>query len=211
MHAMYVNLMEQAQRALSEKRNEDAQAILINIIVSAPENDEAWVLLADAVGDAAKKRECLERARSINPRNPALLRAMERLSAAPPAEGASTEGPPAEGLPASPATAKPGSQSAGATTSIAPLLEQSELIAQTVLMTTEGPDTRQAGLDLVKVLSQAAARDAVTTRRWARSAGRGALIKYEKALTTFIANLPRDDPQLPLLREQRLLVLEHLK
>ena len=56
-----------------------------------------------------------------------------------------------------------------------------------------------------------AGRDAVKTRRWARTAGRGALIKYEKALTSFIVNLPRDDPQLPLLRQQRQLALQHLK
>jgi hypothetical protein len=206
MRVMYANLMEQAHRALREQRNEDAQAILINIIVSEPEDDEAWLLLADAIADANKKRECLERARMINPSNSAILRALERLAASPPA-GTAVKGEP----PASAETVNPGSQTAKVTDSIGPLLEHGVLIAQTVLMTTEAPDTRHVGWELVKVLSEAAARDAITTRRWARSAGRGALIKYEKALTTLIANLPRDDPQLPRLREQRQLALNHLK
>jgi hypothetical protein len=209
MWVMYASLMDQALRALREHRNEDAQALLINVIVSEPEDDEAWLLLAEAMADANKKRECLERARAINPGNPAILRALERLSASPIAGATDTEESPVETAPAE--TANADSQSSGATDSIAPLLEHGESIAQTVLMTTEAPDTRHAGRELVQLLCEAAARDAVTTRRWARSAGRGALIKYEKALTTFIANLPRDDPQLPRLREQRQLVLDHLR
>jgi hypothetical protein len=193
---MHTNLIEQAHRALREQRNEDAQAILVNIIVSEPEDDEAWLLLAEAIADASKKRECLERARAINPRNPAILRALERLEASPSATAPD---------------AKPGSQSATRKDSIAPLLEYGELIAQTVLMTIEAPDTRHVGSELVKVLGEAAGRDAVTTRRWARSAGREALIKYEKAISTFIVNLPHDDPQLPQLREQRQQALDYLR
>jgi hypothetical protein len=206
MRTMLGNLKEQAQRALREKRNEDAQAILINIIVGQPEDDEAWLLLAEAVADANKKRECLERARAINPGNPAILRALERLNAPPAALAA------ADGVPAAPAdTIDPGSRSPSPDDSIAPLLEHGKLIVRTVLMATEEPETRAAGLELVKLLDEAAGRDAVKTRRWARSAGRGALIKYDKALTSLIANLPRDDPQLPFLLEQRQMALYHLK
>lgn len=208
---MYDNLMEQAHRALREQRNEDAQAILINIIVGAPRDDEAWLLLAEAIADSNKKRECLERAREINPGNPAILKALDRLNEPPPSEGVRAKEAPAEGLPASAESPNPGPQPPAPAESITPLLEHGEMIAQSVLMTTEAPDTRFAGWELVKLLSEAAERDAVTTRRWARSAGRGALIKYEKALTAFIANLPRDDPQLPALREQRQLALDHLK
>jgi hypothetical protein len=208
---MYANLMEQAHRALREQRNEDAQAILINVIVSEPEDDEAWLLLAEAIADAKKKRECLERARAINPSNPAILRALERIEAPAPSVPSAPAEAPAEALPAPAETADLDPQPKAATDSIAPLLEQGKVIARTVLMTTEAPETRHVGRELVQVLSDAAARDAVATRRWARSAGRGALIKYEKALTSFIANLPRDDPQLPLLREQRQLVLDHLR
>lgn len=202
---MQTNLIEQANRALREQRNEDAQAILINIIAGAPEDDEAWLLLAEAIADSNKKRECLERARAINPRNPAIQRALERLGTSTPPPGARAAKARAEAIASSAQEAKAGSQS------IAPLLEYGELIAQTVLMTTEAPDTRHVGSELVKVLAQAAARDAVTTRRWARSAGREALIKYEKALTSFIANLPKEDPQLPQLREQRQQALDYLK
>jgi hypothetical protein len=56
---------------------------------------------------------------------------------------------------------------------------------------------------LVARVEQAIRRDEPTARRWARSAGRDALVKYERALTLLIANLPQADPQLPLLRDQR--------
>lgn len=209
MLLMYLDLKEQAIRALREQRNEDAQAILISLIVSQPEDDEAWLLLAEATAEANKKRECLQQARAINPGNPAIRRALEQLEAHPPVNSAVGEGPPVELPPVE--TSDPDSGPAVVTYSIAPLLEQSDAIAQTVLMTVEAPETRSAGQELVRVLMEATARDAVTTRRWARSAGRGALIKYEKALTNLIANLPRDDPQLPPLREQRQLVLLHLR
>src|SRR5512140_30436 len=79
-------LFDQARRAMREERIEDAQAMLINVIALEPENEEAWVLLAEAITDASKKRQCLERARTINPRNRAILRALESLEpAAPPA------------------------------------------------------------------------------------------------------------------------------
>lgn len=72
-------LKEQAKRALREARREDAQALLIHVIVTEPEDDEAWLLLAETLAETCKKRECLERARAINPRNPAILRALARL------------------------------------------------------------------------------------------------------------------------------------
>src|SRR5512142_1787876 len=80
MRAMSEMMIEQARRALHEERIEDAQAILINVIVREPEQDEAWLLLAEALADPGKKRECLERARAINPRNVAITRALERLN-----------------------------------------------------------------------------------------------------------------------------------
>ncbi len=236
------NLMEQARRALRESRHEDAQAILINIIVREPEEDEAWVLLAEALADETKKRECLERARAINPRNPAILRALDRLcesqltthalnaeAAAPqPAlasprhatasvvTAAALSSHPAPSVPANgksesppPEAVEPSFETEFA--SLATLLEYGELFAQTVMMTTEPPDTRNIGLELLKILDQAAAQDAIQTRRWARTRGRSALVKYEKALTSSIVSLPRGDPSLHDLREQRAHALQFLK
>lgn len=214
MLLMYPSLKEQAITALRERRHEDAQAILVNVVVSTPGDDEAWVLLAEAIGDIAKKRECLERAKQINPRNPAIKSALEQLEQAPAAGGPlppSMQKVPAEASTVPVETPHAAPQSAPAANPIAPVLEHSGIVAQMVLLTTEAPETRRVGQELVSVLTEAAARDPVATRRWARSAGRGALIKYEKALTSFIANLPRDDPQLPLLREQRQLILQHLR
>ncbi len=203
--------MDQARRALREERAEDAQAILINVIVREPEQEEAWLLLAEALSEPSKKRECLERARAINPRNRAILRALERLDlTSPPAPAekiAAAASPPAAVVVAS----TPTLPSPEARTALQRLLEYGELVAQTILLTTEPPDTRNAGLELLKTLDEATTYDQATTRRWARSVGRAALVKYEKALTIAIANLPYDDPQLPELREQRQRALDYLK
>jgi hypothetical protein len=216
MRAMSETLMEQARRALHEERNDDAQAILINVIVREPEQDEAWLLLAEALADPGKKRECLERARAINPRNRAILRALERLNevAPPPSEPPAPPAPPAPvetvAAPAAVAPVEP-SASPDSADPLQSLLDYGEQIAQTVLLTLETPDTQLVGGELLKTLDQAATHDPSQTRRWVRSVGRSALIKYEKALTASIANLPRDDPLLPALREQRQRALNYLR
>jgi tetratricopeptide (TPR) repeat protein len=199
------NLMEQARRALRETRTEDAQAILINVIVRQPEDDEAWLLLAEALSDETKKRECLERARSINPRNPAILRALETLGAV------TTRGGEVDRAADADDRALPPLSNAPPHTDGIPLLDYADTIAMTVMLTTDAQDTRNVGLELVRVLSQAAERDFVRTRRWARAAGRDALFKYEKALTHAIVNLAHDDPQLPHLRQERQRALDFMK
>ncbi len=203
--------MDQARRALREERNEDAQAILISVIAREPDQDEAWLLLAEALSEPNKKRECLERARAINPRNRAIARALERLELMVPpvaAEKKIANPVPAEAQASPPNPPSPSPESRAA---IQRLLEYGELVAQTILLTTEAPDTRNAGLELLKTLDEACVHDQATTRRWTRSVGRSALFKLEKALTIIIANLPFDDPQLPDLREQRRRALDYLK
>ncbi len=211
MRTMPETLMDQARRALREERIEDAQAILINVIVREPEQDEAWLLLAEALSEPTKKRECLERARAINPRNRAILRALEHLDTTL-TPTAADKPVPALTLPAGqPAPPDAPRMSGAAQEAVQKLLDYGELIAQTILLTTEVPDTRNAGQELLGTLDRAAAQDRATTRRWARSIGRAALIKYEKALTTVIANLPHDDPGLTELRDQRQRALDYLK
>jgi hypothetical protein len=189
-------MMEQARRALREERPDDAQAILVNVVVRAPENDEAWLLLATTLDDPQRKLECLERARAANPRNPAIRRAIQELkqSFASAAFGV-----------ASPAA--PPDHSA----LVVPLLEQAETVVRRVLFTTEPSDTRQSGLELVALLEQAARHDETQTRRWARTAGRQALVKFEKALTNYITGLPQTDPAVAPLREQRQRALNLLR
>ncbi len=203
--------MDQARRALHEERNEDAQAILINVIAREPEQDEAWLLLAEALSEPNKKRECLERARAINPRNRAISRALESLDLTIPPVVVEQKAlpPPVRDVPA--AALAPPPPDTVSQTDLQRLLEYGELVAQTILLTTEPPDTRNAGLELLKALDDATIHDQVTTRRWARSVGRSALVKFEKALTILISNLPYDDPQLPELREQRRRALDYLK
>lgn len=196
-------MMAQARRAVREGRPDDAQGILVNVVVHEPDNDEAWILLAETLSDPERKIECLERARRVNPRNPAIQRAIAELqaSAAAAAFGQTLEAAASNGSP-------PGSASSTRPELAAPLLEQAELVARAIRMTTEPTATRQLGLDMVYILDQARRHDDTTTRRWARSAGRDALVKYERALTILITNLPLGDSQLAALREQRQRALE---
>lgn len=194
--------MAQARRALREERLEDAQGILVNIVVQEPRNDEAWVLLAETIPDPERKMECLERARRIDPRNPATLRIIQALNEqiAQAAFGQVVK-PPATGADMAPNHP----ELAG------PLLEHADTIAHAVILTTEPAATRALGLDLVHHIESALRHDETRTRRWARSAGRDALVKYEKALTMLITNSPQHDPQLTPLREARQRALDLLK
>jgi hypothetical protein len=231
MPRMSDDLMERARRALREERQQDAQAILINVIARQPEDDEAWLLLAEALTDAAKQRECLERARIINPSNPAILRALERihpvstematavLAPPPSAEPTASEPVPKTAAEAAAPAALPTSQAVVAdstsedadSAAFDALLEDGAALAQKLMLTMDHSDTHRVGLDLIKILERAIEQDDVNTRRWARTAGRGALVKYEKALSNIVAGLTRDDPQLALLLEQRQRALAYLR
>lgn len=195
-------LMTQARRALREERLEDAQGILVNIVVQEPQNDDAWVMLAETISDPERKMECLERARRIDPRNPATLRIIQALNEQT-AQAAFGQAPKLQETGPGPTPNHP--ELAG------PLLEHAETIAHAVIMTTEPAATRSLGLDLVHQIESALRHDETRTRRWARSAGRDALVKYEKTLTTLITNSPQHDPQLTPLREARQRALDLLK
>jgi hypothetical protein len=192
-------LIAQARRAMREERLDDAQGILVNLVVTEPENDEAWIMLAETLQDPERKLECLERALRINPRNPATKRAIQA----------------AQQQFAQAAFGTPLSKNNGPDNShpelADPILEYGETVAHAVVMTTDPAATRSAGLELVQLLERARRHDALRTRRWATSAGRGALVKYEKALTVMITNLPQNDPQLSSLREQRQRALDFFK
>lgn len=194
--------MDQARRAVREERYEDAQALLVNIVVREPENDEAWLLLASVLSDPERKLECLEHARRINPRNPATVRAIQQVQAelANAAFRSAVPLPPA-GPP----------EAASADERIGPLLAYMEMMAQAVIMTTDPADTRKVGQELVHMLERALGYDERQARRWARSVGRQALLKYEKALSAYISGLPQHDRQLPTLRAQRQRALDLLR
>ncbi len=94
---------------------------------------------------------------------------------------------------------------------VEPLLEAGEAIVGRVMQSTDALETRELGCDLLRLLDEAAASDLAETRRWARAAARDALLKFEQVLTAVIANLPRDNPQLAQLREQRHRALSYLR
>lgn len=197
-------LMAQARRALREGRLDDAQGFLVNAGIQEPSNDEAWLLLAETIQDPERKMECLERARKIDPRNPATLRAIQELKENI-TKAAFSETSAAETVASAPQAPKTHPELAD------PLLEYAETIAQAVMMSVEPSATRTLGFELANQIEQALRHDETRTRRWARSAGRDALIKYEKGLSNLITNLPQNDSQLPTLRHERQRVLALFK
>lgn len=196
--------MAQARRALRENRLEDAQSLLVNVVIQEPRNDEAWLMLAELAHDHERKMECLEKARRIDPRNPATMQAIQTLQNEI-AQSAFGQTPAPAVTPAAPPEIPTRAELAG------PLLDYAETLAHALIMAIEPSATRTLGLELVHQLEQALRHDEMRARRWARSVGRDALVKYEKALSTLITNSPQNDPQLAALREQRQRALDLLK
>lgn len=195
-------LMAQAQRAVREARFDDAQGLLVSAIVQEPMNDEAWLMLAEVVPGPERKMECLERARRIDPGNPATLRAIQSLQRDI-ALAAFGQAPIQAAADSSGVSVRP--NLAG------PLLQHAETVARSIIMSTEPNATRSLGLELAHLVEVAMSFDEMRARRWARTAARDPLVKYEGTITVLIANLPQNDPQLGSLREQRKKALDLLK
>ena len=72
--------------ALRERKNAaEARRLLLELLRLNPQNDMAWVWMARALGDPARRRECLQRALKINPANEQARTLLEALDAPPPA------------------------------------------------------------------------------------------------------------------------------
>lgn len=61
--------LQAAVAALDSGDRDRAQKLLVHVLREHPHNDQAWVLLAEAVEEPARQRECLERALRLNPAN----------------------------------------------------------------------------------------------------------------------------------------------
>lgn len=89
-------LLEQAQAALTTFDRARAHQLLTEAIHQDPNNEDAWGLLSNVVGNPRDRRQCLERALAINPHNVparkllAELDQAERAAAAPLPQGYTT-------------------------------------------------------------------------------------------------------------------------
>jgi len=61
--------LEKAIRAVRRKRYEMARSLLADVIEADPRNESAWMWLARASEDPAKRAQCLQRVLAINPDN----------------------------------------------------------------------------------------------------------------------------------------------
>lgn len=200
------DLLPQARAALERHETEQAQGLLISIVVDDPHNEEAWLVLAETFDDLERRMECMQRARQLNPNSATIALAIQELKTLV-SNSAFGQMPPAV-EPAPPVPATPALTTAPPAPPPNPELAQilvaaANVIAQAIIMTMEPLQTRRAGAELVHLLERAQSCDAVLTRRWANTTGRAALVKYEKALTQLLTNMPQQDPQISLLREQR--------
>ncbi len=203
--------LAQAHAALERHETEEAQGILVSVVVDEPHNQDAWLLLASTFDDLERRMECMQRARQANPSSAQIAQAIQELKtqiyqdmfgqpqsetpAAPPTAAASAEAP------------SPASNPALAQL----LLDAANLIAHATIMTMEPLQTRALGVELVYLVERAQRYDALLTHRWASTTGRAALVKYEKALTQLLTNMPLQDPQALGLREQRRRALDLFK
>lgn len=207
------SLLAQAHAALERHAVDEAQGILISLVVAESRNEEAWLLLARTFDDLERRMECMQRARQSNPNSAAIALAIQELKAQisnsafgqpPPAAEAANLAPPNEQIPASHAL--------DADSELAQIfLDAAAILAQATIMTIEPLRTRAVGAELVRLLERAQQYDAILSRRWAGSAGRAALVKHEKALTQLLINMPQQDPQISHLREQRQRALDLFK
>lgn len=206
-------LLSQAHAALERHAVDEAQGILISLVVAESRNEEAWLLLARTFDDLERRMECMQRARQSNPNSAAIALAIQELKAQisnsafgqplPATETASISTP-NENFSKSPAS--------DADPELAQIfLDAAAILAQATIMTTEPLRTRVVGAELVRLLERAQQYDAILARRWASSAGRAALVKHEKALTQLLINMPQQDPQISYLREQRQRALDLFK
>lgn len=198
------DLLAEARSALDEQRADEAQGILVNLVARNPRNEDAWVLLARTFQDLERRMECLQQARQANPFSSEIANAIQILKAE--LVNAAFATPPAPSNNAPPTDNTNGDRELAQT-----LLDSANPLAQALLMTTEPAATRNLGLEFAHLLARAHAYDATLTRRWANTAGRAALVKYEKALTQLLTNLPQNDPQVAALRARRQQALDFFK
>jgi hypothetical protein len=165
-------------------------------------------MLAQTFDDLERRMECIQRARQANPNSATIALAIQELKnqistsafGQPPAETTAPLSPAAD-------TSTPATNPALAQL----LLDAAKLLAHATVMSSAALETRAVGMELVYLLERAQTHDVVLTRRWTSSAGHAALVKYEKALTQLLTNMPLHDPQIALLREQRQRALDLFK
>src|SRR4030065_795194 len=79
-------MSELLQQALTAKTSGDialAKRLISQALIQQPNDEAAWMLMADLVDDIRQRRNCLERALAINPKNTDARIAMTKLTTSP--------------------------------------------------------------------------------------------------------------------------------
>jgi hypothetical protein len=71
--------IQQAQSALNRNDTASARSLLKSIIQQEPGNVAAWLLLADAIEQPDRAKQCLERVLKLDPFNPIALKKLDEL------------------------------------------------------------------------------------------------------------------------------------
>ncbi|MCG3139661.1 MAG: hypothetical protein HDKAJFGB_00555 [Anaerolineae bacterium] len=204
--------LPQARAALERHETEEAQGILISIVVDEPHNQDAWLLLANTFDDLERRMECMQRARQMNPNSAQIALAIQELKTHIYQDAFGQPQPETPAAPsAAPAAPQPETPAASQPELAQLLLDAANLFVHATIMTMEPLETRAFGAELVHLVERARHYDALRAHRWANTTGRAALVKYEKALTQLLTNMPHQDPQVLGLREQRQRALDLFK
>jgi peptide/nickel transport system permease protein len=73
--------LQEATRLINSGRYQKAQAVLAQVLLDYQDNEQAWLLLAQASLGNEEKIHCLRQALRINPRNREAIRELQRLQA----------------------------------------------------------------------------------------------------------------------------------
>jgi len=80
------DLLTQAIQALDAEQKDRAQVLLAQLLKQEPNNERAWLLMAEALTDVERQKFCIERALKINPQNDIARQMLAELSGSLPAE-----------------------------------------------------------------------------------------------------------------------------
>jgi len=80
-------LLERAQAAIAANDPDEANELLLKLVSADPQNEQAWLLLADVAPEVRQSMACLERVLALNPGN---VQAQQWLALAQAAEAGSS-------------------------------------------------------------------------------------------------------------------------
>jgi len=75
----FVDKLQRGIQAAKQERYEEARQLFVDVLRGEPNNVTAWLWLAVCMPDRYRRIECLQSAHEIQPDNPRICNALERM------------------------------------------------------------------------------------------------------------------------------------